>query len=122
MLSQNKRFARKTTSANDKCIDSKLRKIALRCIISNDAATPLPATSPTAKKRDWAPRDGSPRDHFAVVPSNRAKGLVAMLCFPVPQHETSGRQKLELNLRCQIQVFLMVRPFGVVEVIETESA
>jgi len=30
-------------------------------IISSDAATPLPATSPTAKKRDWLPRAGSPR-------------------------------------------------------------
>ena len=38
-------------AAREGC-DSRLRKIALRCVISNDAATPFPATSPRAKKRD----------------------------------------------------------------------
>ena len=97
--------------------------MALRCIISNDAATPLPATSPTAKKRDWVPASGiAEQAHLAVVSSNRTYGLVAILRLPSFEGEISRRQELELNLSCQIEVLLMVRPFLLIEVIETVAA
>jgi hypothetical protein len=58
---------------------------------------------------------------LAVVASDCAYGLVAILCFPFIDGEIFW-QELELNLRCEIEVLLMVGAFLLVEVIETEAA
>jgi hypothetical protein len=60
--------------------------------------------------------------YLTVVSSHGAYRLVAILCLPPFEGEVSRRQKLELNLCCQIKVLLMLCPFLIVQVIETEPA
>ena len=45
-------LARAISSPSCRSSKSRLRKMALRCVISKEAATPFPATSPVAKNRD----------------------------------------------------------------------